>query len=228
MGKHKPPRFAACVYNKNPGLLQMTPFIGEIHVHTCDHHGAILSLHDITVTIPPGAIPVGVTEHIEMGVALYGPFKFPANHQPVSPILWFCLQEDIELLLPITFRLPHVITDTGRVKLNFVKINHLDYVYDSATKRDFFTFEAVSDSKSSFINPTEKSAGYGYLSTKHRCFFCISAENEGKMTKNLALEKGYCLHILAEKIDSSSCRILLVCTYFLKTCLEVKILILLL
>ena len=191
--------------------LQDVPFVEEISSYTCDDRGATLSIHDITVTIPPGAIPDEVTAHIEMGVALYGPFKFPDNCQPVSPILWFCIQEDIELLLPLTFRLPHVIADLSQANITFAKTNHITY-QDSA-KRDVFTFERVSNGELDFA----KESGYGILSSKHCCFLCLNAE----ITKDLALEKGYCLHILIENRSPASYRILLIFTYFLKTCFEV-------
>lgn len=193
--------------------LQGVPFIEEISSYTCDHHGAMLSIHDITVTIPPGAIPHEVTAHIELGLALYGPFKFPDNCQPVSPILWFCIQEDIELLLPLTFRLPHVIADLSQASITFAKSSH--HTYQDSTKRDIFTFEPVYDGESDF----KKEAGYGYLSSKHSCFLCLNAEN---ITAEIALQKGYCLHILTENKSPNSYRILLVFTYFLKTCFEVK------
>ena len=192
--------------------LQGIPFVEEISSYTCDHHGATLSIHDITVTIPP-AIPDEVTAHIEMGVALYGPFKFPDNCQPMSPILWFCIQEDIELLLPLTFRLPHVIADISRANVTFAKTNH--FTYQDSAKRDMFTFEPVHSAESDFT----RESGYGYLSSKHCCFLCLNAENN--ITKDLALRKGYCLHILIENRSPASYRILLVFTYFLKTCFEV-------
>ena len=183
---------------------------------TCDKDGADFLMCDIKVTIPRGAIPDGVTAHLEMGVAMYGPFKFPENHQQVSPILRFCIKEDIELLLPIVFTVPHIIKDITRVKLSFAKANHLEFNYDPVFDRRMFSFKTVNDSKSGFTSPYDKS-GYGHLSTKHSCFLCIQAETR----KDLALEKGYCLHTLIEKVDSSTYRILLICTYFLQTCFEV-------
>ena len=54
--------------------------------------------HDFTLRIPEGAVAEGEKVHLEVGVAMYGPFTFPDNTQPISPILWLCiLEEDIEL-----------------------------------------------------------------------------------------------------------------------------------
>ena len=189
----------------------VVPFVQDVEYHTCDKNGATFSIldHDIEVTIPPGAIPDGVVAHIEMCVAMYGPFIFPKNHQQVSPVLWFCIKEDIDLLLPIVFTVPHIISDVTHVPLSFAKANHLHISYDPK----FFFFKPVTNVNSSFVFKS----GYGQLSTRHPCLFCIQA----KTSKDLALEKGFCLHTLIEKVDSSTYRILLLCTYFLKTCFEV-------
>ena len=178
-------------------------FVDYTSAYTFDHHGTTVSIHDIEVTVPPGAIPEGIIVHIEMGVALYGPFSFPENRQPVSPILWFSIKEDVELLLPITYKVPHVIADIGSVNLMFVKAKH------TSRHRNHFTFEEIPDAEISTSEP-----GYGSIISEHRCFLCIAA---GK-TKNLALKKKYSLHVITKRKDSE---ILLACTYFLKTCFEV-------
>jgi hypothetical protein len=185
-------------------------FIDEVCVHTCDHYGVTLSKYDVQVLIPPGAVPKGAIVHIEMGVALYGPYKFPDGYQPVSPILWFCIREDVELLIPVVYTLPHVITNIDSVNLKFVKAKR-------QTHKNHFDFEVLPSADMHFKIP-----GYGSLTSKHACFLCIAAGNSSKVTKNLALKKGYCLHFLIKRIDSSSYRILLICTYFLETCFEVS------
>ena len=62
----------------------------------CDHTGLDYTVeeHDITLRIPEGAVTVGETIHLEIGVAMYGPFNFPENSIPVSPIVWLCIQEE--------------------------------------------------------------------------------------------------------------------------------------
>lgn len=138
------------------------PAMGSYTTINCDQYGAELSIDDIMVTILPGTIPDGVTAPIEMGVLLHGPFKFPDNHQPVSPILWFCIQEDIELLLPVEYKIPHVITDNC-TKLTFVKADHRN------SKELIFGILKNSHSKFTPSQPLVDEYGYGNLSTKHRC-----------------------------------------------------------
>ena len=193
----------------------------------CDEKGRTMMVGDISVTIPQGALPSGVSAVAEMGVALYGPFKFHSNQQPVSPILWFCFQEEVDLLLPVEFKLAHTMADISRVQLNLIKAGHKYCDCTDTTScscEPVFSFESLSDEElvdKRFPNPTfsaEESCGYAYFSTKYFGFFCL----EARISKELALEKGYCLHILIEKINSSTYRILHVCTYFLKTCFYVR------
>ena len=198
--------------NRSQCLTESTaPALGSYTTINCNQQGAELSIDDITVTIPPGAIPDGVTAHIEMGVALYGPFKLPDNHQPVSPILWFCIKGDIELLLPLEYKMPHVITDTC-AKLTFAKADH--------RTSGGFIFELLNLSNSKFTpsKPLMNEHGYGSLSTKHCCYLCII----DKIEKDQALKKGYCLHTLIKKKDDSCYEVVVLCTYYLRTCSKVS------
>ena len=64
--------------------------------------------HDITLRIPEGAVAKGEKIHFEVGVTMYGPFTFPENTQPISPILWLHkLDESIKLNKPLELVLPH-------------------------------------------------------------------------------------------------------------------------
>ena len=63
--------------------------------------------HDITLRIPEGAVAEGEKVHFEVGVAMYGPFIFPENTQPISPILWLFAEEDIRLNEYFQLILPH-------------------------------------------------------------------------------------------------------------------------
>jgi hypothetical protein len=49
------------------------PFVGEVDLITCDSRGGEYwnPDHDITIRIPPGAIPPGMAVQIEVAVALY-------------------------------------------------------------------------------------------------------------------------------------------------------------
>lgn len=193
------------------GCISVVPFIEGLVIYKCDNEGVRLQVYDLEVTVPLNALPLGVTVHIEIGVALYGPFKFPKGCQPVSPILWFCTDQDTDFLLPITFKLPHCLLDSEEVKLSFAKADHLEQSKE-------FSFKSMDAS------PTVESAYemlYGTISSKHHCFLCIQAESTS--SKELALKRGYCLHLLTRKVDPFMYQIIIVCTYFLETCVDVSV-----
>ena len=71
----------------------------------CDCNGLEYTddVHDITFRVPKGAVNVDQKIHFEVAVAMHGPFKFPENTQPISPIVWLCLlEENTELLKPFS------------------------------------------------------------------------------------------------------------------------------
>ncbi len=74
------------------------PFLHH-EVLECDHRGLThtISDYDITLRIPEGAVSKGDTVHFEVGVCVYGPFRFPENTRSISPIIWLCLRENYEL-----------------------------------------------------------------------------------------------------------------------------------
>jgi hypothetical protein len=216
--KEESPIYHSPSVEKNVSICSTVPathsYCTSFKQFTCDQRGAELSIDDIMVTIPPGAIPSG-TVHIEMGVAMYGPFKFPKNYRPVSPILWFCIKEldDVELSLPIEYKIPHIMTEGSDVKLVFAKATHSISVNTGET----FLFELLCNSESHFtyINPLMNKCGYGHLSSKHCCYYCIAAE----VKPHTAMQGGFCLHTLIKEDDDS---IVLLCTYFLNTCIKVR------
>ena len=205
-----PPRVTTDAY-KN------VPFVEDVKIYECDSQGASFKVDDIEVIIPPMAIPQGVTAHVEMGVALYGPFSFADGCQPVSPILWFCTQEHFEFKQPMTFKLPHTVMDDGGIRLAFAKANHLE---ERSAK--MFSFKEIDSDKPIEYGLDSDLPRYGILSSRHHCFLCIQAEAKISSLKDMSLQKGYCLHILIKQEDSFTYQILLVCTFFLETCFSVS------
>lgn len=177
-----------------------------------------MTMNEVSVTIPPGAIPTKTTARVELGVALYGPFVFPDDYQPVSPIIWLCTR-GVQLLLPITITLPHVITDVDKVALSFAKADHHKCTYDVVTGQDVYNFKQLLDYESKkFTNPSMEDCGYGVLRVNHCCLYCSIA----KISPVLARSKGYCLTTLIKAQSPSTYRIIHVCTYFLKECFRVS------
>ena len=101
----------------------------------CDHNGFkyIIDGHDITVDIPAGAVPEGKIIEFEVGVAVSGPFKFPENVRPISPIIWIHFQDDNvmnEFEKPFQMIIPHCLSGLTR---NAYQISLVKAEYDTVT-----------------------------------------------------------------------------------------------
>ena len=123
---------------------------------------------DISIHIPQGTLPVGSRMHVEVGSAMYGPFSFPPNMRPVSPILWICPQEDSGLCKPLKITLPHTVKYEDDTDLTFMKANHNNFsVADNGYK--MFKFEEMTQYE--IIEFDEKC---GSVYTTKFCSICIA------------------------------------------------------
>ena len=141
----------------------------------------------------------------------------PADYQPVSPIVWVRIKEDIELLLPMEIKLPHVVIDAEQVKLAFAKADDREYAYDTI-KGKLYSFEYLKNAKTDFTSSTGKDCGYATLYVDHCCLYCSIAQ----VSPELAMSKGYCFHTFSKSLSPSSHKIIHVCTYFLRECINVS------
>ena len=174
--------------------------------------------HDITLRIPEGAVAEGEKIHVEIGVAMYGPFIFPENTQPISPILWLCiLEEDVELKKPFQVVLPHYLTGLSKERVQyhqvcFAKASHNDYTFvDNQMTYKFL----ASDTEPLLASSGYRS--YGVLVSKHCCFYCLLA----KKTPQLATDAGYCLTRIESSVSPQRSEVYFCATFFLDTCLRV-------
>ena len=174
--------------------------------------------HDFTLRIPEGAVAEGEKVHFEVGIAMYGPFIFPENTQPISPILWLCLlEEDVELKKPFQVILPHYLTGLSKERIEhhqvrFIKANHNDYTF----KGDQMSYKFWScDTKPLFASNGNKS--YGILISKHCCFLCL----EANVTPELAMDAGYTLVRIESPLSLGRNEVIFAATYFLDTCSRV-------
>ena len=175
--------------------------------------------HDITLRIPKGAVPEGKKVHFEVGVAMYGPFIFPENTQPISPILWLCLlEEDVELKKPFQVIVPHYLTGLSKERIEhheveFSKANHNDYTF--IDNQISYVFQHCG-SKPPLA--TSSYRNYGVLISKHCCFYCLLASK----TPELATDAGYCLVRIESCISPQRNEFNFAGIYFLETCLRVS------
>ena len=176
--------------------------------------------HDITLRIPEGAVAEGEKVHFEVGVAMYGPFIFPENTQPISPILWLCLlEEHIELKKPFQVVLPHYLTGLSKEKIQhhqvrFSKANHCNYtITDNQIMYKFQLYDAKPHLATSGYR------NYGVLISKHCCFYCL----EANVTPELAMDAGYCLVQIESSLSLQRNEVIFASIYFLDTCLRVRV-----
>ena len=198
-------------------------FLGHC-VLECDRHGLEYTNkeHDITVRIPEGAVADGETVHIEFAVAMYGPFHFPENTRPISPILWLCLMEKNAVLgKSPQIVLPHALDGLTKEKaeeyqVGFAKVHHNDY-YTTASGQPIYTFQSLA-SENRLLFSTIGERHYGLLQTSHFCYLCMTAEHN-----NPTLEKDidYCLARIQVPITDIRHTAIFCLSYHLPTCIEV-------
>ena len=193
------------------------PFLGPVTVVTCDHRGRQFKNeeHDITVTIPEGAIPEGLVVHFELAVAIIGPFNFSGSRRPISPILWMCPQETFEFQKPFTITLPHFLTEAKPEDLEnvaFSKATEYCY-YTNPDGEHLYDFKTHPDAdKPHFFS--EDGVNYGSFQTSHCCLYCL--ENK-KWTRDDMLKAGYFLHVVNAPQAVYFC-----VTFYLSSCSKVQ------
>ncbi len=128
------------------------PFLDPIVSIKCDSEGGDFcsDAHDFKISIPKGAIKKRATVEIQIGLALHGPFKFPRELRPVSPILWLCSTPETKLRKPVEIMLPHYL-DTS--------LKALSNAPDSASRYNVQFLKASDASISSGGETTPSKAG---------------------------------------------------------------------
>ena len=200
--------------------LVQIPFLYH-HLLECDYNGLEYTIedHDITLKISTGAVAKGERVHIEIGVALYGPFTFPEKTQPISPIVWLCIQEDVELKKPFQLILPHFLIGLSKETLHHhqIKFSKASHKYLLENGQMIYKFQNC-DTKPLLASCGNKS--YGMMKSTHCCFYCIQANQ----TLEVARDAGYCLARIENSLFSHQLRneVYFTAVYFLRSCLKVR------
>ena len=152
------------------------PFIHH-QILKCDHSGLERTIkdHGITLKVPKRAVAEGVEIHFEVAVAMYGPFKFSENVEPISPILWLCiLEKNVVLNKPIEVKIPHALTHLSRDKIkrhkkliSFAKADHNILTTDLDNGQKYYQFAKILDDHGWQSFEFKKPKGYGVLQTSH-------------------------------------------------------------
>ena len=213
------------------GILQSTSYRQAImkaqvpfmhhYILECNHNGLEYTFedHDITLIIPEGAVAKDQTIHIEFDATMCGPFIFPENTRPISPIVWLCLLEkDAKLKKPFQLILQHFLTglikeEFQQYQIGFMKANHHKSTVEGGDMTYVFS---PSNSKPLFASRGNKS--YAVLESDHCCFYCLEAH----ITPDLARDAGYCLTQIERPLSRRRHEVYFVATYCLDTCIQVK------
>ena len=151
---------------------------------------------------------------------MYGPFIFPDNSQPISPILWCCIEGSSTLSKPFQVVLPHFLTELSQEKASlhnvaFTKANHTAADYSTESGHIKYSFQRCD------VEPRFASSGgrsFGILTTDHYCFYCLQANQ----TRELAMDAGYCLARIESFISPQRGEVHFAAVYCLPTCLRVS------
>ena len=129
--------------------------------------------NDFSLEIPEGAISEGTFLKVDIGVALHGPFQFPAGLRPVSPIFWVCVRDkpDYQFSQPVRITIPHFLNlssihDIQSLGLTFLKADH------QMDSQHMYQFKPTEGEMK--FEPLMK---YGVLKTTHFCSLCIACRD---------------------------------------------------
>ena len=162
-------------------------------------------------------MPEGTLLQLEVGMCLYGPFKFPDNLYPIAPILMLCPLSDIKLSKNLRVTLPHVIEDAREGDVEALGVQVIEADHKRLTDVGEFTFNSVIKDSSISFN-TQKDDNLVTFSLSHFCFITLQAENKIEATERTV----YCVCPLLPFIAGSS-RIFHLCvTYFMRPYLKVS------
>ena len=194
------------------------------HQLECDNNGLEYTVenHDITLKIPKGALFEGEKIHFEIGVAMYGPFNFPENSRSITPIIWLCILENIQLKKPFQLILPHFLTGLTKEELRCHQIqsskaNHNNRIVENGQVS--YKFDHL-DTKPllAIVSSGEMYRSYGVIKSTHCCYYCLSA----KQTPELARDAGYCLARIERSLLPRGNEVYFIAVYFLETCIQVN------
>ena len=208
-----PALVAQSVASNTTATMTNINFIGNIEQFQCDSKGGKYehTVHGIAFYIPSGAVKERSSLTLKFGVATVGPFKYPDNTSPVSPVLWVQVelsngQSDLKKSIEISIH--HAVAGNDGVKyLRFLCCSKL-----TGTA----IFEKVY--KKSTISP-EKGILHTKFSRKQYCF-CICS----KYCRELIVNTQYCIVKVtpAKSHPSNIWKMYFFVTYKLPACIEVS------
>ena len=146
---------------------------------TCDGITFHNDHHEFGLEIPKGAIPKEESINIDIGVALYGPFKYPNGLRPVSPIFWICTQDSgfSKFKKPVTVTIPHCVSleRANSLGLTFLKGKH------EVNSHKVYQFQEVEEESEMVFEAHHTRAT---LRATHFCSLCIASKISPELVKS--------------------------------------------
>ena len=206
------------------GFSSMIPFIRPLDEFEVSSSGRKYSNDSLGlyIEIPEEAVPEGSLLRLEVGMCLYGPFKFPKDMYPIAPILMLCSKSDIKLHRSVNITVPHIIADAKHTDIETHGIQVIKADHTSLLIAGECIFDnVIQDSNLSF--KTYKGFGLATFSLPHFSFVSIFEKRDNI---EIAKERGYCICPLLPSpsaYSSATLTFYLCVTYFMQPCLEVSI-----
>ena len=165
--------------------------------------------NDFRLVIPEGAIPVGDSITIDIGVALFGPFQYPPNIRPVSPVFWVSVRghQNYRFLEPLRVTIGHCLKLCDDSNLPALGLTFMTALYSEGR----CLFSATSE-KQDFL--TDFSRG-----TLEDQFQCVSVcANTYPATSKLVLYRLSVSHPREVRANGHNHTVHLITTFSLKYC----------
>ena len=144
--------------------------------------------HGVIIIIPKNAVPWDMVAHLEVAVLMYGPFVYLQDKAPISPVLWICFQEDVQLQKPLEIHLPHFLNlSSGNVLDEQVIVGKAAHKLNSKQE---FVFEELLNVPVE-LGPNSR----GIFNTNHCCCLCLHA---GKKVVEDPHNSSYCVNIIED------------------------------
>ena len=182
-------------------------------VCTCERMTFHDDQNEFGLEVPEGAIPKQSSITIDIGVALYGPFKYPDGLRPVSPVFWICTRDPklFKFEKPATVTIPHClkVESADSLGLTFLKGKH------EANSDKVYQFERVDEVSEMVFEAHHTNAT---LKTTHFCSLCIAGAISPELDKNTK----FCIYAAIPPVvtpnQPSNCRFFV--SFLLPTCIE--------
>ena len=151
----------------------------------CDHSGLQYSMIDygMTLIVPKGSVATGKEIHMEIGVTLCGPFKFPKSSRPISPIISLRLLGESTLTesfqLHVTLR--HILGELTELKAQHHRIQFCcnDHVSSDPGTYKFHPNNGGLISQSF-------TGSYGLIIMRKVCILCMTAADTSELQSEIS------------------------------------------